>query len=74
MRDDRPWDIHEPYAGFAEACIIMDVSKQCLANWVKRKGSFPEPVARLAMGPIWKTQDLLRWKHDHPELFTEKDS
>ncbi len=53
------------YMGTAEASECLGVSKQTLCNWVKRKREdLPEPIADLAMGPIWKTEDILKFKKE----------
>lgn len=52
-------------AGFAEAAVLLGVSKQTLHRRIK-DGSFPEPVARLAAGPVWRIDDIT------PLINTEK--
>ena len=67
--------------GIAEAAEIFGVGKQTLYNWTKGKRKsgrpsrdnpsavqrFPEPVARLKMGPVWLKEELLTWKKQQEE-------
>jgi predicted DNA-binding transcriptional regulator AlpA len=47
-------------AGLAEIATMLDVTKRTAWNYTKRD-DFPEPVDRLASGPIWKRADVERW-------------
>lgn len=47
--------------GIAEIADLLGVSKQVVANWRTRKGSFPEPVATLRSGPVWAKETVIRW-------------
>jgi len=44
-------------AGVAEAAAIMGWDKRRVITYVDR-GSFPEPVARLASGRVWRRDDV----------------
>jgi len=59
----------QPLMGLAEVAEYLGVSRQTLQHWLKRTGLFfPEPVARLEMGPVWKTEDIVEWR----KKWTEK--
>jgi chromosome partitioning protein len=45
----------------AEIAEMFGVSKQVVANWKTRCKDFPEPVANLAMGSIYKKSDIKCW-------------
>jgi predicted DNA-binding transcriptional regulator AlpA len=47
-------------ASLAEVAEILDVPKRTAARYVKRD-DFPEPVDRLAVGPIWRRADVEQW-------------
>jgi hypothetical protein len=44
--------------GTAEAAELLDVERPRIGRWVK-SGVMPEPVARLASGPVWLKKDVL---------------
>jgi predicted DNA-binding transcriptional regulator AlpA len=56
-------------ASLAEVAEILDVPKRTAARYVKRE-DFPEPVDRLAVGPIWRRTDVEQWGRDHLPLPT----
>lgn len=47
-------------AGPDEVRAILGVSRQWAAQLSQRKG-FPEPLAVLAIGPVWLAQDVEAW-------------
>lgn len=47
--------------GLAEIAEMAGVSRQAVTNWTTRHGSFPEPLARLAAGPVWQRADIAAW-------------
>jgi predicted DNA-binding transcriptional regulator AlpA len=51
-------------AGLAEVAEIFGVTKRTAWNYTQRD-DFPEPVDRLASGPIWRRADIERWKEEH---------
>jgi hypothetical protein len=51
-------------AGLAEIAEIFGVTKRTASNYTQRD-DFPEPVDRLASGPIWRRTDIERWKREH---------
>jgi predicted DNA-binding transcriptional regulator AlpA len=50
----------EDLMGFAEVADLLGVPKRTAARYAKRS-DFPEPVRRLASGPIWVRRDVERW-------------
>ena len=44
-------------AGVAEAAAILGWDKRRVITYVDR-GSFPEPIARLASGRVWRREDV----------------
>lgn len=52
-----------PLAGYAEAAEMLGWDKRKLGVYLKR-GSFPEPVLRLASGPIWLVEQIENYKKD----------
>jgi prophage regulatory protein len=50
--------------GAAEIAQILDVSRQRVQQLADRQG-FPEPVAVLSMGKVWRTKAILRWARQH---------
>jgi hypothetical protein len=52
--------------GNAEVAAYRNVTTQAVTN-ARRRGKLPRPVAMLALGPVWKTSDII----DH---FQEIDS
>jgi predicted DNA-binding transcriptional regulator AlpA len=51
-------------AGLAEVAEIFGVTKRTAWNYTQRD-DFPEPVDRLASGPIWRRADIERWQEEH---------
>jgi chromosome partitioning protein len=47
--------------GLAEVATLFGVTKQVVANWRKRKPTFPEPLAELRSGPVWLTSVIMAW-------------
>ncbi len=48
-------------AGIREIADVLGVSRQRAVQLAATK-SFPRPLARLAMGPVWRLSDVERWK------------
>lgn len=44
-------------AGLAEAVELLGTRKTTVVHYVSRE-DFPEPVARLAIGPVWLVEDV----------------
>jgi hypothetical protein len=59
--------------GTYEAAEILGVERSRIARWLKEnsrgKPKIPEPVVRLACGPIWLKADIVRAK---PEIEKRK--
>lgn len=51
-------------AGLAETATILGVTKRTALAYTKRP-DFPEPLARLASGPVWDEADVRAWGVDH---------
>lgn len=49
--------------GVAEVAKFLGVSRQRV-NQLSHGADFPEPVARLAAGPVWHTGDIERWARE----------
>ncbi|MFR9708127.1 DUF3653 domain-containing protein [Paenibacillus sp. MB22_1] len=58
-RKYRPIDIsdYEDLVGYAEAAEILGWDKRHVGTYLKR-GTFPEPIQRLASGPIWTRKQI----------------
>jgi len=50
----------QEYMGLAEVAEYLKVSKQFISNW-RRRGRLPEPCAQLALGPVWKTAEIIEY-------------
>ena len=51
-------------AGLAEVAEMLGVTKRTVSNYTRRE-DFPQPVDRLASGPIWRRTDIEAWKDEH---------
>lgn len=49
-----------PLMGSAEIGALFGISRQRVQQLIAQPG-FPEPVAHLAMGKVWRTADVRRW-------------
>lgn len=49
--------------GTSEVAALLGVSRQRVQQLSKTE-QFPEPVARLAAGPIWEREDVERWARE----------
>jgi chromosome partitioning protein len=49
------------FVGMSEIAQLAGVTKQAVANWRDRDSDFPEPVASLKQGSVWKLSDVLEW-------------
>jgi predicted DNA-binding transcriptional regulator AlpA len=58
-------DNQQPLAGLTEVAALLGVSKRTASRYAARE-DFPQPIAHLAMGPIWNTADIERWAKDIP--------
>lgn len=55
-----------PLVGVSEAAEILGWSKQQITVYVSR-GKFPEPVQRLASGPVWKKEQIENFKRSRDD-------
>jgi hypothetical protein len=53
----------ERLAGIAELAVFLDVRPTTVSTWYQRqeRTGFPEPVAILAMGPVWDRDQVVEW-------------
>jgi prophage regulatory protein len=49
--------------GFKELPAVLGIGRSTAARYVKR-ADFPEPVERLASGPVWRREDVEAWGRD----------
>lgn len=49
--------------GTAEVAKLLGVSRQRV-NQLSHREDFPEPLARLAATPVWRTSDIERWARE----------
>jgi predicted DNA-binding transcriptional regulator AlpA len=49
--------------GTSEIAKLLGVSRQ-RANQLAQREGFPEPIARLAAGPIWEAGAVEQWARD----------
>lgn len=50
------------------AAIAEDVgvSPATVKSWRQRHDDFPEPIATLAIGPVWDLEEVTEWIASHP--------
>lgn len=51
--------------GAAEIAELLGVSRQRVTQLTNR-ADFPKPVARLAMGKVWRLEDVEDWNDQRP--------
>jgi hypothetical protein len=59
----------EELVGFAELLTLLKVSRRTAAKYAKRP-DFPEPLDRLASGPVWRRDDVEKWGKETLPLAT----
>lgn len=47
-------------AGLAEVAELLEVTKRTALSY-SRRPDFPEPLDRLAAGPVWRREDIEEW-------------
>jgi len=52
--------------GLQEIADILKVSRQRVTQLMVSYEDFPAPMADLAMGRLWRRQDIERWAAAHP--------
>lgn len=58
----RAREYDQMFLGLGEFAYIVGMSKQALSNRIKRKPfSYPKPMQRLAMGPVWSIMQIRDW-------------
>jgi predicted DNA-binding transcriptional regulator AlpA len=57
----------EELAGLAEVAETLGVSKVTAMKYARRD-DFPEPLGRLASGPIWRRRDVESWGRENLPL------
>lgn len=50
--------------GTAEAAELLGLQKSNFVTRISKRTDFPAPIARLAMGPLWYKEDILKWKKE----------
>src|SRR2546430_17365174 len=61
--------------GLSEVADLLGTSRQAVANWrQKRQGGFPEPIAKLKSGPIWRRTDIVDWAAANGKAIIEATS
>ena len=48
-------------AGTTEIAKSLGVTRQAVVNWRSRNPEFPEPLARLASGPVYDELTIMQW-------------
>jgi len=51
--------------GFAEVVEFLGIPERTVARYMQRE-DFPEPLARLAAGPVWLRGDIDQWARNRP--------
>jgi predicted DNA-binding transcriptional regulator AlpA len=51
----------EELAGMAEIAEMLGVVRQYVDRLTREDPTFPEPVAELAAGRVWKRADIVKW-------------
>jgi predicted DNA-binding transcriptional regulator AlpA len=54
-------------AGLTEVAELLHVSKRTASRYTERP-DFPEPLQRLASGPIWSADEVSHWAAQHLPL------
>lgn len=52
--------------GAAEIKELLGVSRQRVQQLIRRP-DFPRPIASLAMGKVWRREDVLRWARERQD-------
>jgi Prophage CP4-57 regulatory protein (AlpA). len=53
--------------GAAEIKELLGVSRQRVQQLIRRP-DFPKPIASLAMGKVWRREDVLRWARERQDI------
>lgn len=57
IRKDNAGKVIPPLVGVAEAAEMLGWKKQQVTEYIRR-GTFPEPLQRLASGPVWTYKQI----------------
>ena len=57
-----------PLVAIPEIATMLGVSRQRASKIIHSYENFPEPVAELSIGRIWKRSDVQRWINTNPRL------
>ena len=57
----------EELVGLSEIAKLHEVARNSAWRW-SRRPDFPEPLARLASGPIWRRAEIDAWASTHLPL------
>ncbi len=57
--------IADELVGIYEIAEMAGVSRQAVVNWRSRFTDFPQPVADLRSGPVFRSPDVRRWLRQH---------
>ena len=49
-----------------EIARLLGVSRQRASKIIQTYGDFPDPVADLSIGRVWRRHDVERWERTHP--------
>lgn len=58
--------------GGAEIMTMLGVSRQRVSQLTAHP-SFPKPYETLAMGSVWRTEDVIAWAEARGRVITTKD-
>jgi len=70
VQESRLWELElarepERYVGVTEVAWMLGVSRQRVMQ-LRKRDDFPEPVAELAAGPVWRMFNLQRFIEEWP--------
>lgn len=56
--------------GVQEIAQMAGVTSQAVTNWEARYADFPQPLVRLASGPVWEWKRVVKWLEATGRLVT----
>ena len=65
--------MRDEMVGQNEIADYAGVSPSTVRKWKQRYDDFPEPVARLAIGPVWLLSDVVGWLRETGRRHTGPD-
>ena len=48
--------------GVAEIAEALKTDRTTVHGWARDRADFPEPLARLRMGPVWDAEAVREWR------------